>query len=200
MPQEHHNGNISHVAEFRKGNTTAFSHYYHLFYTPLRYFAEQMTGDQAAAADIVADIFVKLWQKHAHFNTEANIKSFLYISTKNACLDLLKHLRLAKRSHQAIADNSLLEEDITFNQVIRTELYWSIYNAIEQLPAGCRNIFKMSYLDDMKNQEIADKLHLSVKTVKNQKARAIQLLRQRLSEEHMAAWLLLCTCLASQLD
>jgi RNA polymerase sigma-70 factor (ECF subfamily) len=195
MRQDHHNGNIFHITEFRKGNTTAFSHYYHLFYTPLRYFAEQLTGDQAASADIVADIFIKLWQKHAHFNTEENIKSFLYISTRNACLDFLKHLRIAKRSEKIIADNSTPEEDIVLDQVIRTELYWNIYKAIEQLPAGCRNIFKMSYLEDMKNQEIADKLHLSIKTVKNQKARAIMLLRKRLSEEHLTAWLLLCAYL-----
>lgn len=198
MRQEHRNGNISHITGFKKGNTDSFSYYYQLFYTPLRYFAEQMTGEQAAAADIVADIFIKLWQKHTHFNTEPNIKAFLYISTKNACLDFQKHLRLIKRSQKIIANNTAQqEEEVAHDHLIRTELYWHIYNAIEQLPSGCRSIFKMSYFDEMKNQEIADKLHLSVKTVKNQKARAILLLRKKLSEEHLAAWLLLCTCLTN---
>lgn len=201
MRQEHRNGNVFHLTGFKKGTIGSFSYYYQLFYTPLRYFAGQLTGDTAAAADIVSDTFIKLWQRHAHFQTEANIKAFLYITTKNACLDFQKHLRIVKRSQRTIADNAPQQEDeAVISHLIRTELYWHIYHAIEQLPSGCRSIFKMSYLEEMKNQEIADKLHLSVKTVKNQKARAILLLRKKLSEEHLAAWLLLCACLANTIE
>lgn len=192
MLQPEHNGNMSHITGFKKGNTTAFSHYYDLFYTPLRYFAEQMIEDNAAAADIVEDVFIKLWQKRASFNTEDNIKAFLYICTKNACRDYLKHMVFVKKSRKAIADSSPRGEDFALNQLIRAELYWSIYNAIEELPTGCRKIFKMSYLEEMKNQEIATRLSLSIKTVKNQKARALLLLRKKLTGEHLATWLLLC--------
>ncbi len=192
MYQEFHDGNMPYIAAFRKGNTTAFSYYYHLFYIPLRYFAEQLIKDKAASDDIVADVFIKLWQKHAHFPSEERIKSFLYICTRNACLDFIKHQRITRRSEQAIADNTVLQEDFALNQIIRTELYWHLYNAIEQLPTECRRIFKMSFLEEMKNQEIADKLSLSIKTVKNQKARAIVLIRKRLLGERLAAWALWC--------
>lgn len=169
------------IIEFKKGNPAAFGHFYNRFYTPLHYFARKIMDDPVVAEDVVADCFLKLWQKHEQFDSEDHIKNFLYLTAKNACLNLREHERHTRKLTSALPD-IIFEEDFALNQVIRTELYWSVYNAIERLPAECSRIFKMSFLEEMKNQEIADKLGLSIKTVKNQKARAIHLLRKKLLE------------------
>jgi RNA polymerase sigma-70 factor (ECF subfamily) len=176
---------MSVIIEFKKGDPAAFGHFYNQFYTPLYYFARKMVDDPVIAEDVIADSFLKLWQRHEQFDSEDHIKNFLYLTTKNACLNFREHERQTKKLTSALPA-AISEEDFALNQIIRAELYWSIYNAVERLPAECSRIFKMSFLEGMKNQEIADKLGLSVKTVKNQKARAIHLLRKKLSGPHAA--------------
>jgi RNA polymerase sigma-70 factor (ECF subfamily) len=177
--ETNYNGNMSLIIEFKKGTPAAFSHFYNQFYTPLYYFARKIMDDPVVAEDVIADSFLKLWQKHEQFDSEDHIKNFLYLTTKNACLNIRAHVRHKKNLASALP-NAILGEDLVLNQIIRAQLYRCIYNAVECFPAECRRIFKMSFLEGMKNQEIADKLGLSVKTVKNQKARAIHLLRKTL--------------------
>jgi RNA polymerase sigma-70 factor (ECF subfamily) len=183
---------MSVIIEFKKGSPAAFGHFYNHFYTPLYYFARKILDDPVIAEDVIADSFLKLWQKHEQFDSKDHIKNFLYLTTKNACLNLLEHERHTRKLAAALP-GAISENDFALNQIIRAELYWSIYNAVEHLPPECSRIFKMSFLEDMKNQEIADKLGLSIKTVKNQKARAIHLLRKKLSGPQLVTWLLLCS-------
>jgi RNA polymerase sigma-70 factor (ECF subfamily) len=180
----------SYITEFKKGNIPAFGHFYDLFYIPLCFFAEQIILDRPAAEDVVTDVFIKLWEKRGSFNTEENIKAFLYISTKNACRNILKHRSYIKK-HEELNKLPVFQEDWVLDKILFTEVYWALYNAIEKLPNQCQNVLKMSYLEQMKNQEIADKLNISINTVKTQKARAILLLRKKLGNKHLMTGLLL---------
>lgn len=199
MVHTEHNGSMFYITEFNKGNVTAFSHFYHLFYTRLCYFAEGLIADQTAAEDIVEEVFVKLWNKRGNFETEKNIRAFLFISTKNACLDFLRHERSVEQSREAWQYLAADQEDYVLNRIIESEVITTIYDAIERLPTKCRKIFKMSYLDSMKNQEIATRLGISVNTVKNQKVRALQLLRIQLFK-NSAILLIALSCYLSVQD
>src|SRR5690606_28219119 len=81
------------ISEFKNGNSRGLSYVFDLHYRSLCYFAECMVQDRQEAEDIAATSFVKLWKRSADFETSQNIKAFLYISTRNACLDYLKQLR-----------------------------------------------------------------------------------------------------------
>ena len=77
---------------------------------------------------------------------------------------------------QDIDDKSFL------NSRIEAEVLWEIFSKVNELPSGCRQVFKMSYLENLSNQEIADRLGISVNTVKSQKARSKELLRESLKD------------------
>ncbi|SFD01138.1 RNA polymerase sigma-70 factor, ECF subfamily [Chitinophaga sp. CF118] len=187
---EYNSITFSYITEFKKGSITAFGHFYDLFYIPLSFFAEQIILDKPAAEDVVTDVFIKLWEKRGSFNTEENIKAFLYISTKNACRNILKHKSHIKKYEES-TKYPIYQEDLVLDKILFTEVYWTLYNAIEKLPNQCQNVLKMSYLEQMKNQEIADKLNISINTVKTQKARALLLLRKKLGNKHLMVGLLL---------
>ena len=53
---------------------------------------------------------------------------------------------------------------------------------IEELPDQCKSIFKLSRINGLKNQEIADKLDISVRTVETQIYRALKILKSRLKD------------------
>ena len=71
------------------------------------------------------------------------------------------------------------------NEVIRRiedkELRKEIHDAINELPDKCKEVFKLSYLHDMKNKEIADTLGISLRTVEAHMYKALKFLRERLS-------------------
>jgi RNA polymerase sigma-70 factor (ECF subfamily) len=182
------------INEFQKGDPHAFTYFFQLHYRPLCYFASQLVGNQQDAEDIVKDTYVKLWQKHPDFATPQNIKAFLYITTRNACLNFLRHVQVKESSRKELL---YLEEEkgqeLIVNQMIRAELMQEIYTEIEKLPEKRRMVFKLAYLEGLKNDEIADQMHISIHTVKEHKGKALQFLRLRFSDKNIILFILLCS-------
>lgn len=176
--------------DFKKGDARALQVIFKQFYGPLCLFAERMLRDRPAAEDIVGDTFLKLWNRHTDFENLQNIKAFLYITTRNASLNMLKQMQRESLSKKQLAYLSGDKDGFILNDIIRSEVLSEIYREIEKLPEQCRKIFKMSYFEGKKNQEIAAMLEISVHTVKNQKARAIQLLRVKLPDRNLVAILI----------
>jgi RNA polymerase sigma-70 factor (family 1) len=186
--------------DFKMGDPRALQVIFNQFYSPLCLFAERMLRDRPAAEDIVGDTFLKLWNRHTDFENLQNIKAFLYITTRNASLNMLKQMQRESLSKKQLAYLSGDKEEFILNEMIRAEVLREINREIENLPEQCRKIFKMSYFDGKKNQEIASLLEISVHTVKNQKARAIQLLRVRLPDRNLVAILIWYVSLVTLTD
>ena len=131
--------------------------------------------------DVVQEAFVKLWQRWTGFQQSSVALAFLYATVRNHCINIRKHQQVVHRyskylSHSPERDgaNVLTKEEPDD---------WSlekVYDALTRLPPGCRKIISLSYLQGMKNREIAQKLSISINTVKTQKQRGLQVLRQAL--------------------
>lgn len=173
------------LKELKQGNSMALSYFFDLHYQALCYFAESIVKDQQEAEDIVATSFFKIWNKHDDFDTAQNIKAFLYISTKNACLDHLKKLKRQTTAQQGYFQQLNLEEDYIQNYFIEAEFLHILNMELEKLPERCKEVFKLIYVDGLKTNEIAELLDLSVKTVRNHKARAVSLLQLAFSEKNL---------------
>jgi RNA polymerase sigma-70 factor (ECF subfamily) len=171
------------LAELKKGSTQALHTLHDLYYPGLRSFASHLLGDAPAAEDVVADVFIVLWKKQKDFSTLQQVKAFLYISTRNACIN---HVKKAQRdvamkegfSNYLSADY----EEFALNEMIRMEVLQQIREAIEHLPAQCRKVFKMCYVEGLSNAEVAELCQISVNTVKNHKVKALSLLRLKFLE------------------
>ncbi|MNR35643.1 RNA polymerase sigma factor [compost metagenome] len=73
--------------------------------------------------------------------------------------------------------------------MIRTEVWAEIYREINKLPVQCSKVISLSFVEGLKNDEIAQELDISIQTVKNQKSMGVKLLKQKLSK---SGFLLLC--------
>lgn len=148
-------------------------------YYSLCHFSKQYVADDAAAEDLVQDSFLKLYNTIENFSDYRSAKSFLYTCVRNAALNHIRHLKVEE---EFIRQESPGEYESVFEKIVEAEVTGKIHQAIESLPDRCRTIFKLGYLEELKNQEIADRLGISVNTIKTQKQRAMQLLRYRLKE------------------
>jgi RNA polymerase sigma-70 factor (family 1) len=154
-------------------------HLFNFYYARLCYFAFKMIGEREAAEDLVQETFVKLWERQEDFTSELSAKTFLYVTTRNACLNRIRHEEVEKKYIKA-HNSEAVEEEKGLRRIIQAEVLGEIHNAIEELPQGCRQVLKLAYFEGLKNHEIAEQLGISVNTIKTQKARALQLLRLKL--------------------
>ncbi|OQP44581.1 hypothetical protein A4H97_09440 [Niastella yeongjuensis] len=180
------------IVGFQQGSKEAFAAVYNMHYSRLYSFIKKLIEDREEAQDITAETFVKLWKLHANFNTEENIKAFLYITARNACMDYLRYRQRQTVNKQAFGYTLTEQVDTTpvFNDEIKTAVLKQLHSEIENLPPQCKRIFKMAWLEGKKNAAIAEQLSLTEQTVRNQKARAIKILRLALENYNMELFVL----------
>jgi len=135
--------------------------------------------DLDEAKEIVQEVFTNLWLKREEITTEKSIKSYLYTSVRNRCLNFI-------RDHKKF-QSQLLDVDIAdFDMQIENDpsgindLEAKVNYAINKLPEKCAEVFKLSRFEEMKYKEIGDKLNISVKTVEAQISKALKYLREEL--------------------
>lgn len=153
-------------------------------YQALCFYAGRLLRDNnVAAKDIVQEVFISVWTKKLTFTNKYSLKAYLYASIYHSCLDTIKSTGIHEHHHRHILDESTRQnsDEIQFlNDRIEAETLAEIFRAIEHLPAQCRKIFKLSYMEGMSVEEVASELKISVNTVKTQRARAKQLLKENL--------------------
>jgi RNA polymerase sigma-70 factor (ECF subfamily) len=164
------------IDEFRKGDRRAFSHIYKKYSQTAFYIAQKYIPSKDIALDITAECFVKLWQRASSFESEDHIKHFLITISRNASIDYLRGQKNRKEQPVELLDDL---PDFKYDEdtvKIEADAYDVLYHSIDLLPTKCRNIVRHILLGQT-TQEIANKFKISPKTVLNQKARAIKLLK-----------------------
>lgn len=168
------------IQAFQLGEERAFDFFFRKYYAALCFFASSYLNDTDAAEDVVQECFVKLWSRHTVMRNPDAIKSFLYTSVRNACLNELRKQRLEDRSLSALTYLGETMSDDDLNEVTRAETIRQVHAQIQELPPRIQQVFRMFYLEGKNYSQIAHELQTSPETVRKQKARALVLLREKL--------------------
>lgn len=171
------------LLRLRDGNDKAFEKVFGQFQPALVFFANRLLCHQGLmdAEEVVQDTFMKFHERRASFATMQNIKAFLYITTKNACLQKIQKEQVRLRRFEKFIAPFDEAEDAVLQEIMYAEVLREVSMAIELLPDQCRNIMKRFFEEGKSAKEIAEELDITVSTVNNQKSRAISLLKKRLS-------------------
>ena len=186
------------VKDIQAGNVKTFEEVFMNYCPYLEKFAEGYVVDKEEASDIVQSVFLAFWERKEKLKTDTNLNNYLITLTKNQCLNYLKHIRAKQNYLQSLAPginalflNSYALEQLNENKLILDELSASIEKAIDSLPGQCHEIFIMSRFENMKYQEIADKLRISIKTVEKKMSISLEILRITLKDYFFLFLLLL---------
>lgn len=172
----------------REGDTRAFEYVFRKYAPRLEAFARKYTIDENEAEDIVQNAFLKLWERRELLEN-ISLASFLFMLTKNSCLNYLKHRQVADTVEQRIPDESLIEQLYTIDLVSdpssllqQKELSGSIDRIMEELPPKCKEAFVLSRLNGLKNREIATKMNITEKVVEKHITRALKRFKEGLRQ------------------
>ncbi|MBV5311674.1 MAG: RNA polymerase sigma-70 factor [Prolixibacteraceae bacterium] len=173
------------LENLKNGDPNAFESVFKFWYEPLVHFADEYISDLESARNIVQNIFMRLWEKHTLVDPDSNLKAYLYMATRNACLSHMRHLRVETAYFEkSLHNNDNLQlnydalEELNIDQIDFSQLEKLIRETIESLPERCREVFIMSRYQEMKNKEIALKLDITVKAVEANITRALTKLRE----------------------
>lgn len=182
-----------------KGNDRrVFDWVFENYFPQIQFFATRLIDDSEEAKDIVIRAFQSMWGLKENFGTLSNIKAFLYITTKNNCLNYLQYRQRQEAGRKEYESRLLRAENEKSIEMLmmEAELMQLIHQKIEGLPKKCKEIFKLTYFEGMKAGEIAKLLKISTSTVTTQRSIAIKYLKEVLSEEQ---FLLVCLLLNGSL-
>lgn len=167
----------------RNGSLEAFEKLYHRYKNKLYLFSLKYLDDSVDAEETVQIVFISLWENRRNLDEKLSVKSFLYKATINHVYNIFKkravHLRYV--NHELLMPEKSVNQ--TYEQIYSTELEKKIERIISYLPAQQQKIMNFSRFDGLSNEEIAQKLDLSVRTIENQLYRATKILREHLKSE-----------------
>ncbi|MCK0147277.1 sigma-70 family RNA polymerase sigma factor [Arenibacter sp. F26102] len=141
--------------------------------------ANSILRDREVAQDIVQEIWIKLWNQREKLEI-SNFESYIFRSVSYGCFKYLRDNKFTTSQLQIIDSLSVSNPDVD-NQHNLEATQKVIDKSLEELSPRCQEIFTLSRLEDMPNEEIAGKLGISRRSVENQVSLALKVIRRHLA-------------------
>ena len=164
------------VALAAAGDQSAFERLYRRHVGRIYSLTRRMLGGDHAD-EVTQDIFVRTWQKLGQFRGDSAFTTWLHRLAVNVVIERRRTLAIQR---DRMADDPIVLETVPVAPP-RADLTVDFEHAIEQLPAGAREIFVLHDVEGYKHREIASMLHIATGTSKRQLHRARMLLRRLLN-------------------
>ena len=120
----------------------AFKQLFREYFQDIAYYSSKILKDTDVAEDVAQDVFIRLWEKENHFENYLALKSYLYLSARNCCLNYIKHPQYRGQEH---AQNLIQEEadEQTWDTIVESEIISLLSDYIRHLPGECAKIMEL---------------------------------------------------------
>lgn len=155
------------IFHLKNGDENAFAYLIDTFNHRLCVYANSHINDTHLSEDIVQNVFIKVWERRKNLREDFSLKSYLYKSVYNACINEYKKSKLVTALEKKHIDGleSIVEEK---NEAALEKLILLVKDAIQELPPKCKEIFLLSKREGLTNIEISEHLNISKNTIERQ--------------------------------
>lgn len=176
MPQEEQQI----LASINQKKLTGYEFIYKKYYAVLCSFCTRFSIQNANAEDIVQDVILSLWKSDSKFNSFKALASYLYNSVRNASLNALRNSKMSMADVSNEHFQSLMTDNKSIlDLMIEEEYFRQIHIAIRSLTPERKRIILL-FMKGLTNKEIAERIGISINTVKTLKIKAYRDLREKL--------------------
>ena len=137
-------------------------------------------GDEATAADVTQQVFLKLFTRIQQFQGESEFTTWLYRLTTNACVDEQRKRRRVQQFGEGFELSEPREKRTQEESVAKAEVKRSVERAVAALKPKLRVVMLLKYFEEMSYEEIASALGLSKGTVASRLNRGHKVLARKL--------------------
>ena len=171
------------IDKIAKGNELAFELFMKYHANSLYHYAVGFTKQKESAEEIVSDVFFEVWKSRKTLPNIKNIQAWLCTVTYHKSISYLrKNDHFNGVSFDEIDDFFWDDVQSPDEKIIAKEQMNLINKAIRTLPPKCKHVFFLAKIESLPYKEIAKMLNISVKTINNHIAFALDKIRRYLSE------------------
>jgi RNA polymerase sigma-70 factor, ECF subfamily len=172
------------VKLLKKGDMKAFDIIYKKYSRRLYGFVFRYVKQETDTEEIVQEVFIKIWKSYDKLNVYSSFESFLFTIAHNATVNLLKKRAIEQKYVEHVKSLQIINESYELTDEIQfKELQQKFQSILNELSPRQKEVFQLSREDGLSNKEIADKLGISMQTVKNHLATSFSFLRRKLDNE-----------------
>lgn len=172
-----------------KGSEDAFTAIYERYHKLLYVVAYNYLKSNVQAEDAVQQIFLKLWEARKVLAVEINLKNYLFTMMKNHVLNEIRNNLSAIEKNYELVQSAPEYEDELLARIEEKDLMEHFYEAIQRLPEQKKLVCLLKLQGNLSNHDIAERMNISVPTVKTHYAQAIKMLRAHFDK---FVWMLFC--------
>jgi len=175
--------------QIKTGDLDSFNILFERYWAKLYATVFSICPDQEVCSEIVHDIFLNLWLKREKLQIEF-FKGYIAASARYQVYRRVKQIKKKSMEYREELDyGNLVAVNDGENNIRYRELEKKVEEELEVLPSRCREIFTLSRMQQLSNDEIATRLDISKRTVENQLTHALRHLR--LSLKHFIIFLVI---------
>ncbi len=167
------------LEQIASGDHAAFYRVFIRYHGQVSRYISYLVKDGEQAADLTQEVFIKVWTYRESLPLVRSFDSYLYQIARNAVKD---HIRSqTARSAHTLAYSARQQSYTAFEEeFIARESEHIIRDIVTQMPEARRRVFEMSRYQGLRNEEIAQQLNISKKTVENHLNAALRDIRKLL--------------------
>lgn len=173
------------IKGFREGNETAFREIYVHFGPKIYGFAFSFLKERLQSEEIVQETFLSLWENRQKFDESRALEPYLFTIAKRLVLDQLRKTVHTKALREKLLAAISEQHNETEEQIIFSDLLVFAERAIDELPLQQQTVFRLSRVEGLSYDEIAERLNLSRNTVKNHLIVAVKKLKKHFNNQEM---------------
>jgi len=170
------------LMQLRDGNEKAFSIVFDTYHRYLYVLACRYLMSESFAEDAVQQTFMRLWEGRETFDYQTGIKNLLFTILKNYLLNEIRHNNMVLQKNYELAQLTDEVETDLLHELEDADFKTHLYRLVDRLPPQKREVCLLKIQQGMSNQEVADKMNISVPTVKSHYTQVIKLLRSQLDK------------------
>ena len=162
-------------------NEKAWKSLYEHYYAALCTYVNRILKGSESTEDLVQEVFIAVWRSEKRFDSVQDLTRYLYRACYNNALVFVRNNQIHDTILNSIGAESDFTADDVYAQTVREEVTRQLYVYIEGLPSEQKKVILMS-IEGYSWDEIAEKLGITIHTVKTQKNRSFKYLREKLKD------------------
>ena len=179
------------IRDFNEGHHAAFNAVFEKYFSVIYAFCRKLVQQSDEAEDIAIESFVKLYRYHDKINSHAHIRSFLYVTSRNSCMQYFRDEK-KKEAAKLNFEKMWYEQDyIRFNDKLDGMYLEAVRTAFEKLPKRSKELVDKLYFKGMDHQTAANQMKIKLDTLYVLRSRTVSLLRKLINSDGVSNGLLL---------
>jgi len=180
------------IKNLKEGDVLSFDNIFKKYNKRVYYFALSYLKNKEEAEDVVQEVFMNLWRYRDQINEYYDFSKYLFKITYNSTCKKFRKQASDKKQMEEVIRNFIFEDNATNLDIEYNSLLETANSLIEKMPSRQKNIFLLNINEQLTNEQIAQRMNISKKTVENYLAKAKTSLKKSLSDIHILSVLFFC--------